>query len=100
MEELLPLLPKLAEYGAVGIIAGVLYLVARLYHPQFATLVGALKELPGALTSLSATISAHSEKIEDGLGDVKAELAVIKDRLPRAEHELVRRVRDRMAAGD
>lgn len=96
MEDLLPLLPKLAEYGAVGIIAGVLYLVAKMYLPHFAILSKALQDLPPALTVLAERVGA----VEDGVEDVSRELAVIKDRLPRAEHELVRRVRERMAAGD
>lgn len=89
--ELIELLPKVAEYGATGVLALAFYLVARMYHPQFSALTGALKELPAALAALAATISDHSERLEGGLDDVQQELAVIKDRLPRPDSAAVLR---------
>lgn len=79
MEELIPLLPKLAEYGAVGIIAGASLIAAKMYLPHFALLAKALQDLPPALSTLVERI----EDIEEGLGEVRRELAVIRDRLPR-----------------
>lgn len=99
--ELIDLLPKVAEYGATGVMALALYLIARLYHPQFAALSQGLKDLPAALTALTKTISDHGERLDDGLGEIGTQLEVIKDRLPRqGEQRLAARVRERMAAGD
>lgn len=99
--ELIDLLPKVAEYGATGVLALALYLIARLYHPQFSALSQGLKDLPAALAALTETIGERSEQLEEGLDEVKTQLEVIKDRLPRqGEQRLAARVRERMAAGD
>lgn len=83
--ELIDLLPKVAEYGTTGIVCLTLYLVAQMYRPHFATMSDALKALPPALAALVERI----EQVEEGLGDVQRELAVIKDRLPRSDTALL-----------
>ena len=88
--ELIALLPKVVEYGAVGIFSLTLYLIAKMFLPHFVTLTKALSELPPALGQLGKRI----EEIEEGLGDVRRELAVIRDRLPRASTQTLRDLLD------
>lgn len=82
-----PELAPFLEYGVVGVVVGVLYLLARLYHPQAAQLIAAVAALPRALGALTAALDRQGAELHEGLGAVRAELAVIKDRLPRHSDE-------------
>lgn len=83
--ELLDLLPHVTEYGAVGVMALALYLIARMYLPHAAAMARALEALPPALAALTGRI----DEVEEGLHEVRGELAVIRDRLPRSAETLL-----------
>lgn len=77
--ELIDLLPKVMEYGPVGVMALALYLIARMYLPHAAAFSQALQALPPALSALVERV----KEVEEGLHEVRGELAVIRDRLTR-----------------
>ena len=89
--ELIGLLPKVVEYGAVGIFSLTLYLIAKMFLPHFVTLTKALSELPPVLSALAERV----KEVEAGLSDVRKELAVVKDRLPRASTATLRGLLER-----
>lgn len=79
----LEMINRLIEYGPVGILAGVLYLIARMYAPHFSALAEGLKAIPPAIAALTAQIGQLEETVEGQGDDLRNDLAVLKDRLPR-----------------
>lgn len=95
----LELFKAVTEGGVLVLIA----FLAKLYAPSFTALAEGVKALPAALKELTEAMQGLGKEVKDGLGDVKEELAVIKDRQGRPEEaavlmELIERRRARVQA--
>jgi hypothetical protein len=79
-----PELSPFLEYGAVGILAGVLFYLGRLFYPQYQQLTQAVAALATTLPALTAAVEGQGQELKASLGEIRRELAVVTDRLPRA----------------
>lgn len=83
MEELIPVLPKIAEWGAVG--AALIILILRGI-PAMNKLAESNIQLANAIGRLTDSVNNRLEVVEHDLRDIKASLDVILRRLDFIEH--------------